>query len=249
MNKNTQLLKDQLQDLRLTYTLEHFETAAREAATAGLPHLEFLQRLIAGEAAQRFEKLVARRVREARMPFIKSLDQYDWTFPRKIDRTLVQTLHRLDFIRDKSNVIFAGSVGVGKTHLLLSLANTACAAGHSVRFTTAANIVNTLTAARIAGRLPHELRKFTTPALLAIDALGFFPLDKTAADLFFQVISERYERGAIVLTTNRAYKEWAITFNNDSVFTSALLDRLLHHSHTVVITGPSYRGNKTQEQP
>jgi hypothetical protein len=97
--------------------------------------------------------------------------------------------------------------------------------------------------------LPQELRKFTTPALLAIDELGFLPLDKTAADLFFQVVSERYERGAIVLTTNRAYKQWVITFNNDSVFTAALLDRLLHHSHTVIIDGPSYRGNKAQQQP
>lgn len=244
MDKNTALLKTQLQDLRLTYALENFEAMAKDAAATGTPHLEYLQRLIGGETARRFENLVARRVREARMPFIKTIDQFRWSFPRKIDRTLVQTLHRLDFIRDKSNVIFAGPVGVGKTHLMLSLANAACTAGYSVLFTTAANIVNTLTAAQIAGRLPRELRKYTSPALLGIDELGFVPLDKTGADLFFQVISERYERGAIALTTNRAYKDWPVTFNNDSVFTSALLDRLLHHSHTVIIDGPSIRDPK-----
>jgi DNA replication protein DnaC len=244
MDRNTALLKTQLQDLHLTYALETFETMAKEAAAAGTPHLEYLQRLIGGETARRFENLVARRVRQARMPFIKTLDQFRWSLPRKIDRTLVQTLHRLDFLGDKSNVIFVGTVGVGKTHLMLSLANAACAAGYSVRFTTAANIVNTLTAAQIAGRLPRELRQFTAPQLLCIDELGFVPLDKTGADLFFQVISERYEKGAIALTTNRLYKQWPITFNNDSVFTSALLDRLLHHSHTVIIEGPSGRGPK-----
>lgn len=249
MDKNTQRLRDQLQDLRLTFTLEHCEAMAGEAASAGTPHLEYLQRLVGGETARRFERLVARRVREARLPFIKTLDQFRWSYPRKIDRTLVQTLHRLDFIRERSNVVFVGPVGVGKTHLLLSLANAACSAGHSVLFTTAANIVNTLTAAQIAGRLPRELRKYTGPALLAIDELGFVPLDKTGADLFFQVISERYERGAIVLTTNRVYKEWPVTFNNDSVFTSALLDRLLHHSQTVVIEGPTHRRPMPGDEP
>jgi len=244
MDKNIAQLKAQLQDLHLTYVTENFETMAKQAAGAGTPHLEYLQRLIGGETARRFENLVARRVRQARMPFIKTLDQFRWSFPRKIDRTLVQTLHRLEFIRDKSNVIFIGPVGVGKTHLMLSMANAACAAGYSVLFTTAANIVNTLTAAQIAGRLPRELRKFTAPQLLCIDELGFVPLDKAGADLFFQVVSERYEHGAIALTTNRAYKEWAITFNNDSVFTSALLDRLVHHSHTVYIEGPSGRDPK-----
>lgn len=247
MDRHATPLKSQLEALRLGYVLEHCDELARDAAQSGMPHLEFLRRLIAGETGLRFEKLVARRVQQARMPFIRTLDQFRWDHPRKINRQQVQSLFSLDFIREKSNVVFIGGVGVGKTHLLLALANAACAAGHSVLFTTAASLVNNLTAAQMAGRLPQELRKYTSPALLACDELGFIPLDKAAADLLFQVVSERYERGSVLITTNRVYKEWPQTFNNDSVFTSALLDRLLHHSQTVIIEGDSFRMRKKRD--
>lgn len=248
MHANVPSLKAQLEDLKLTHFRDHCEELAKQAATEAMPHLDYLHRLTIGEGAERFERLVARRIRQARMPVIKSLDQFSWTHPRKINRAQVQALFRLDFVSEKSNVIFMGGVGVGKTHLMLALANAACAAGFSVLFTTAAGIVNALTGAQIAGTLIRELRKYTRPQLLCIDELGFVPLDKAAADLFFQVVSERYERGTVVVTTNRPYKDWVKTFNNDSVFTSALLDRLLHHSQTVLIQGGSYRMRDSQDQ-
>jgi len=236
----TQLL-EHLEQLRLPWLRDHCTELAAEAARTAMPHLDFLGRLVAGETALRFERLVARRLREARLPFVKTLDQYNWKHPTRIDRAQIQALFTLDFLHDHTNVVFVGTVGLGKTHLMLALANTACVAGYSVLFTTAAAMVNNLAAAQLAGRLPRELRKYTSPQLLCIDELGFVPLDKTAADLLFQVVSERYERGSIALTTNRIYKEWAPTFNNDSVFTSALLDRLVHHCQTVIIQGKSFR--------
>ena len=129
----------------------------------------------------------------------------------------------------------------GKTHLASALAYSACLKGNSVLFTTAVDVINTLAAAQAAGRMKQELKKYTRPALLLVDELGFLPIDKAGADLLFQVISLRYERGAMVITSNKAYKDWPEIFNNDSTLTSAILDRLLHHAETVVIKGKSYR--------
>jgi len=132
-------------------------------------------------------------------------------------------------------------VGLGKTHLATALGYTACLQGHSVLFASAIEVINTLAAAKSAGRLKQELKKYTKPALLILDELGYLPIDKSGADLLFQVISVRYEQGSIMLTSNRAFKEWPKMFNNDSTLTSAILDRLLHHAEIVVIEGKSFR--------
>ncbi len=132
-------------------------------------------------------------------------------------------------------------VGLGKTHLATAIAYTACLKGYSVLFATAIDVINTLAAAKSAGRLKQELKKYTKPALLVMDELGYLPIDKTGADLLFQVISLRYEQGATVMTSNRAFKDWPKIFNNDSTLTSAILDRLLHHAETVIIEGKSFR--------
>ncbi len=129
----------------------------------------------------------------------------------------------------------------GKTHLATALGYTACLQGHSVLFASAIDVINTLAAAKSAGRLKQELKKYTKPALLILDELGYLPIDKSGADLLFQVISVRYEQGSIMLTSNRAFKEWPKMFNNDSTLTSAILDRLLHHAEIVVIEGKSFR--------
>ena len=150
----------------------------------------------------------------------------------------VRLLPRLAF---KAHAILVGGVGLGKSHLAIALGYAACEAGFHVRFTTAIDIINTLSAADRAGRLVPEMKKYTRPDLLVCDELGYLPIDKRGADLLFQIISQRYERGAIVLTTNKAFKHWPSIFNNDSTLTSALLDRLLHHAETVVIEGKSYR--------
>jgi DNA replication protein DnaC len=234
-------LRRQLQFLKLPFILEHFEELACEAASQQWSHVEFLTRLVEGEAALRQDRACQRRIKQARFPVLKTLDQFDFTWPTKINRLAIQNLFRLKFIEDKANVILIGGVGLGKTHLAIALGWAACQAGPRVRFATAIDIINGLSAAQKAGRLDKELRQYTRPELLIIDELGYLPVDKRGADLLFQIISHRYERGSIVLTTNKAYKHWPSIFNNDSTLTSAILDRILHHAETLVIEGKSYR--------
>ncbi|MCF8025581.1 MAG: IS21-like element helper ATPase IstB, partial [Desulfobacteraceae bacterium] len=204
-------------------------------------HVDYLARLIDGETALRHDRSIQRRIRLARFPVIKTLDQFNWSWPKAINRLQVQNLFALQFIKNKSNVIFLGGVGLGKTHLASALGYAACLKGHSVLFATAIDVINTLTAAQSAGRLKQELKKYTKPAILILDELGYLPIDKAGADLLFQVISLRYEQGALVITSNRAFKDWPEIFNNDATLTSAMLDRLLHHAETIVIEGKSYR--------
>ena len=139
-----------------------------------------------------------------------------------------------------------GGVGIGKTHLATALGYEACQKGLSVLYATAVDVINTLTAAQITQRLKLELKRYTAPNLLIMDELGYLPIDKQGADLLFQVISQRYEHGSTVITTNKAFKNWATIFNNDATLTSAVLDRLLHHAETVLIEGPSYRMKEKQ---
>lgn len=227
--------------LKLAYTREHFEQQAQLAGTEHWSHVRYLCSLMEGEANLRQDRSIQRRINLARFPVIKTLDQFNWTWPKKINRLQVQNLFRLNFVENMANVIFLGGVGLGKTHLSIALAYQACLKGHSVLFTTAVDIVNTLAAAHAIDRLKLEMKKYLKPTLLCIDELGYLPLDKTGADLLFQIISHRYERGSILLTTNRAFKHWPEIFSNDSTITSAVLDRLLHHAETVIIEGKSYR--------
>jgi len=214
---------------------------AREAAADHWGHVDYLAGLIEGEALERQQRSIQRRIHQARFPVIKTLEPFQWTWPRKINRLQVQNLFRLKFIEDNANVIFLGGVGLGKTHLATALGYAACQKGHSVLFATAVDVINTLAAAQNAARLKPAFNRYLKPALLILDELGYLPIDKTGADLLFQIISQRYERGSIVVTSNRVFKKWPEIVNNDSTLTSALLDRLLHHAETVLIEGKSYR--------
>ena len=238
---STDALRAQLGLLKLPYLLERFEPLAQEAGAEQWSHVDYLARLIEDEAHAREDRSIQRRVALARFPVLKTLDQFEWNWPSKINRPQIQNLFRLRFIEDKGNVIFIANVGLGKSHLGIALAHTACLRGYPVLFTTAVDIINTLSAAQAQGNLKRELRKYLQPKLLVVDELGYLPIDKHGADLLFQIISERYERGALIITTNRAYKHWPEIFNHDSTLTSALLDRLLHHAETVLIEGKSYR--------
>ena len=242
-------LAAQLATLKLVAVAEQYAALASEAAQKQWPHVDYLARLVDSEAQRRQELAIQRRIAAARFPCIKTLDQFDWNWPKKINRTQVQNLFRLAFLPDKGNVVFMGGVGLGKSHLACALGHAACLAGHSVLFTTAVDIINTLTAAQAAYRLKAELKRLLAPRILCVDEVGYLPIDKTGADLLFQVISQRYERGSIVLTTNQPYKHWARIFNNDSTLTSAVLDRLLHHADTVIIEGKSYRMKDQIEAP
>lgn len=234
-------LNHDLTHLKLYHLREHYQEAVEKAARAGLSHLDFLAELIGAQRDAFDERATQRRVRNAKLPFIRTLDTFDWTFPDEINRSQVQNLFHLRFLAEHGNVVFLGTTGVGKTHLAISLAHQLCISGHRVLYTTAIDIVNHLAAARQAGCFAKELRKFVRPPILYIDELGYLPIDQPGADSLFQVISQRYERSSTILTTNRKFADWPKTFNNDSVLASALLDRLLHRAEVVAIKGASYR--------
>jgi DNA replication protein DnaC len=227
--------------LKLSFMAQHYAELATQAAHKMWPHVDYLARLVEGEADVRRDRATKSRIRLARFPVIKTLEQFRWDWPTRINRLQVQNHFRLAFIQDKVNLIILGGVGLGKTHLATALGYAACLHGYSVLFASAIDVINTLAAAKNAGRLKAELKKYTKPALLILDELGYLPIDKAGADLLFQVISLRYEQGALVITSNRAFKEWPKIFNNDSTLTAAILDRLLHHADTIIIEGKSFR--------
>lgn len=235
--------------LKLSYFREYHQSLAKEALEKNWTQLDFLSRLVEGEALRRKDRATQRRIQAARFPVIKTLEQFNWTWPKKINRAQVQNLFRLSFLKDRANVIFMGGAGLGKSHLAAALAYEGCLAGHTVLFTTAIDIVNTLVAAQSAHRLKAELKKYISPNIVLVDELGYLPIDKAGADLLFQVFSQRYETGSTIVTTNQLYKHWARVFNNDATLTSAVLDRLLHHAETVTIEGKSYRMKDQIEEP
>jgi DNA replication protein DnaC len=241
-------LDHHLSYLKLPFMAQHYDELAKQAATKQWSHVDYLTTLTQGEADLRRDRATQNRIRQARFPVIKTLDQFRWDWPTVINRMQVQNHFRLGFIKDKANLIYLGGVGLGKTHLATALGYTACLQGYSVLFSSAIDVISTLSATKTSGCLKQELKKYTKPSLLILDELGYLPIDKAGADLLFQVISLRYEQGSILITSNRAYKEWPKIFNNDSTLTSAILDRLLHHAETVVIEGKSYRMKGKIEQ-
>jgi DNA replication protein DnaC len=244
-----ELFQQQLASLQLSFTRENYAALAQEAAQKNWDHLQYLQNLVQGEFDQLRLRLIQRRIKEARFPVLKTLDQFYWDWPKKINRLAVQNLFRLGFIKDKANVIFLGTVGLGKTHLATALGYAACQEGHSVLFTNAINVINELSAAQKDGALKRQFKKYLRPQVLVLDEVGYLPIDQRGADLLFQTISQRYERGSIILTTNKAFKQWPAIFNNDSTITSAVLDRLLHHAETIVIEGSSFRMKDQMDTP
>lgn len=240
-------LRSHLSALKLPFMLEHHQALAQTAADKQWSHLHYLTELLSGEAASLEDRRVQRCIAKARFPVLKTLDQFDWNWPTKINRLLIQNLFHLDFVKQHANVVFISGTGLGKSHLMSALGHAACLRAHSVLFTGAIEIINTLAAAHATGSIKRALNHYIKPQVLCIDELGYLPIDKFGADCLFQIISHRYERGATLITTNRVYKQWASIFNNDAVLTSALLDRLLHHAETVRIDGKSYRSKDQTE--
>lgn len=241
LGRDMAVLHEQLLAMHMPYMNEHFESLGQKAALDQSPHVDYLAELIDGESNQRNDRTTLRRIVAARLPVLKTIDQFDWSWPSNINQLQVRHLFRLGFLKDKANIIFVGSVGLGKSHLATALVHTACLQGHSALFTSAAEIINSLSASQAAGGFKREMNKYLKPSVLAIDELGYLPIDKFGADCLFQIISARYERSSTIVTSNRAFKHWAEIFNNDSTLTSALLDRLLHHAETILIEGKSYR--------
>ena len=204
-------------------------------------------RLAELELIDRERRLVERRIRAARFPAVKSLDSFDFTALPSLNKTLVLELARCEYVGRRDNVIAVGNAGTGKTHVALGLGLAACQKGLSVGFTTAAALVHELIEARDDKRLLRLQRQLAGYKLLIIDELGYVPLSPTGAELLFEVFSQRYERGSVIVTSNLPFDEWASVFGSERL-TGALLDRLTHHVHILEMNGESYRLRQSQQR-
>jgi DNA replication protein DnaC len=234
-------LLQELAALKLTRIAEIYREVLDEAARTNSSPLEVLRTLIAEEAIARRERALTRRIRLARLPQRKDLDSYDFNFPRRIPKQKILRLFDCQFVEEHFCGVFVGPTGVGKTHFLTALGYVACELGISVRFTRVVDMINLLTTAQINGTLEKALKVYVNPALLLLDELGYLPIDKRGADLMFQVVAARYESGSIVITTNRAFRDWGKIFDVDNTLATAMIDRLMHHGEAYVIRGDSYR--------
>jgi DNA replication protein DnaC len=228
-------------ELKMSWIRDNYQLEISEASRNNRTHQELLERLLSGEVEFKQSKATQRRLRTARLPGDHSLEAFKWSWPTKINADHIRHLANLNFMKTQSNIVFIGTVGLGKTHLASAIGRLACMRRYNVLFESAASIINTLTEAQNRGTLRAVMRRYTRPDLLIIDELGYLPVDKIGAEFLFQVFGDRYEKASTIITTNRPYKEWTKTFANDSVMTSAVLDRIMHHCETVIIEGNSYR--------
>jgi DNA replication protein DnaC len=233
-------LREHCHRLRL-YQIEQELTARLEqAAKTELSYADFLDQLLACEIDTKTHKHHQMRIAMARFPFHKTLESFDFKFQPSIDPKLVRELATGRYIHSGDNVLFLGPPGVGKTHLAVALGMKACEQGVRTLFITATALITTLGKALAEGRLEERLRLLSQPQLLICDEIGYLPIDRQGANLFFQLVSRRYERGSIIITSNQSLGAWGEVFG-DPIIASAILDRLLHHSITVNIKGESFR--------
>jgi DNA replication protein DnaC len=229
-----------LTSLGLKAVEARLEGLLEQAAKKEPSYAEFLEELLGCEVDARRSRYLRARLQLAHLPFVKNFEQFDFAFQPSIDERQIRELRSLRFVHEASNVIFLGPPGVGKTHLSVALAEAAIQAGFGAYFITAHDMVTDLGRAYREGRLDRRMRVYLAPKVLVIDEMGYLPLDDLGATIFFQLVSARYERGSILLTSNKSYGDWGSIFG-DPIIATAILDRLLHHSTTVNIRGESYR--------
>jgi DNA replication protein DnaC len=243
-----ELLLQDLTELKLRQIAETYREVLDEAARKNTSMLEVLASLIAAEVTARRQRALERRIRQAKLPPRKTLEDFDFTFPRRIPKQKILRLFDCEFVAQRQCAVLIGRTGTGKSHLLNALGYTACEKEISVRWTRAIDMINILTTAQINGTLEKKLKEYTRPDLLLLDELGYLPIDKRGSDLMFQVVAARYECNSIVITTNRIFREWGKIFDVDNTLATAIIDRLMHHGEALVIDGRSYRNPEDDNQ-
>jgi DNA replication protein DnaC len=238
--EKSMLLEVYLKRLRLPAIGRHYQELACQAAQGNLPYEAFLLALVELEAQQREENAHQKRLRMAKFPVIKSLDQFDFTAVPSLNKARILDLAQGDYLDKRENLILMGNSGTGKTHLATALGLIACQQGKKVRFLTAAGLINQLTEAQAGLRLSHLERSLAQMDLLVIDEIGYVPFSEKGAQLFFQVVAQSYERQSLIMTTNLDFAQWPQVFGSEQL-TGALLDRLTHHAHILTMNGESFR--------
>jgi DNA replication protein DnaC len=235
----SQRIESNLSRLRLGKISQILDQVTKAAEDKSKSYLTFLDELLEEEVAAKEQRRVDTAIKTSGLPFIKSIDEFDFTFQPKLDRQKVMSLFDLTFIDKKANVIFLGPPGVGKTHLAVSLALKACQAGHSIYFTTMEDLIVKLRKDHEAGN-PGKRRSYYKSSIVIVDEVGYTPIDRDQCNLFFRFVANRYEKASTIITSNKAFSDWAELFS-DQVIVTAILDRLLHHSVVINIKGNSYR--------
>ena len=233
-------LRSMLADLKMPGALEALDSILQSVDGGSLTPGEAIERLLGAQIALRNNRRLQAAMRSSRLPAVKTLQEFDFTFQPSIKREQIESLHELGFLERKENVILLGPPGVGKTHLAISLAIAAAQSGRRVYYGTLVDLIASLEEAQATGHLLQRLKVLTHPALLVVDEIGYLPITRTGAMLFFQLMSRRYEHASTVLTSNKGFEEWGGILG-DEVMAAALIDRLLHHCHVVSIRGNSYR--------
>ena len=238
--KAPQSLDEMLDYLNLSQSLKTYKTQLDQAAKENISHQEFLLRLLSSETSAKFERQVASRLAQARFPFIKTIEEFDFNHPTSIPRTKIMAAMNLEFLKNNEGFVFVASHGLGKSHLAIALGYKAVLAGVRTLFTKTIDMVNHLSAAQADHSIHKAMKLYTKPSLLIVDELGRLSIDQKQGEHLFNVLDARYERASTVITTHRAFRDWGKVFQ-DEVCAKGIIDRLIHHSDVIKLEGVSYR--------